>query len=427
MGVQTVESLFGRYDDPEREAFLARVEALVAPVAANAGAVVDDPGLLDVAKAVYEAFGDLDASGGLTRAELAHACRDVTDEVSFQSRFDLFCRLRMLSPHFDKLHQQRYVFNPTSAAGILVFERLAERGGVDELVILLDRTRADVASGAATRDQVRASLRQAKRMMTISADHLLRLVSSSPLSELVAQRGHHRHASLMDDVFELNEQVRDAFPELDPDAYRLVVETQRYVGAREQFVGRLLDEGAAARDFSLLDPEDYLEAARTATKDALADVFATTVFDPPSPWLDPTVVAEGVQEFRPRVAARRRPPRPTDPPPGPDPMERVERRAEAARRRRERTAELHLQGTDEADLTSRLRAAGWPGAATMLVELIGAHADPELPFEIHLSNELLVEADAPVSYLTPVSVRRTDSTNASIEVTDARGEGADHA
>jgi hypothetical protein len=43
-------------------------------------------------------FGDMDASGGLTRARLAHACRDMADEVSFQSRFDLFCRLGMLRP-----------------------------------------------------------------------------------------------------------------------------------------------------------------------------------------------------------------------------------------------------------------------------------------------------------------------------------------
>jgi hypothetical protein len=40
-----MESLFGRDDDPEQDAFLQRVEALVAPVAANAGAVVDGPRL----------------------------------------------------------------------------------------------------------------------------------------------------------------------------------------------------------------------------------------------------------------------------------------------------------------------------------------------------------------------------------------------
>lgn len=401
-----VTTLFDVEDDPERAAFLRRVEALVAPVAANSGAVVDDTDLLEVARAVYEAFGDRDASGGLTRAQLAAACSGVCDEVAFQSRFDLFCRLGMLQPHFDKSHQQRHLFNPTSAAGLLVFERLGEHGGVDELVTLLDRTRADLAAGVATREQVEASLRQARRMMTISADHLLRMVTSSPLSELVAQRKHHRHASLMDDVFELNQQVRDAFPELDPDAYRLVVETQRYVGAREQFVGRLLDEGAAARDFSLLDPEEYLEAARTASLDELAEVFDTTVFDPPSPWLDPAVIADGVREFRPRTGARRRPPRPADPPPGPDPMLRVEQRADAARRRRERAAELHLQGDDEVDMTSRLRAAGWPNAALTLVELLAIDADPSLPFRVSLSDELLVEPDAPVTHLTPVSMHR---------------------
>lgn len=60
----------------------------------------------------------------------------------------------------------------------------------------------------------------------------------------------------------------------------------------------------------------------------------------------------------------------------------------------------------------------------MLVELIGAHTDPDLPFEIDMSDELLVEADAPVSYLTPMSVRRTASTAAAIDDALMRSEGA---
>ncbi|MFF4599864.1 hypothetical protein [Amycolatopsis sp. NPDC001319] len=385
---------------------MLRVSALVAPIVANAGAVVDEAELLEVARAVYAAFGDQDAIGGLTRAQLADACAGVCSESAFQSRFELFCKLGMLRPHFEKAHQQRYVFNPTSAAGLLVFERLSERGGVDELVTLLDRTRAALASGRATVNEIRSALLQARRMMTISADELLRMVVASPLSELIAERKHHRHAALMDDVFALNEQVKDTFPALDPEAYRLVVETQRYVGAREQFVGRLLDEGAAARDFSLLDPEEYLEAARAASPDELAEVFASTVFDPPAPWLDPAVVAEGIAGFRPRAAIRRRPPRPADPPPGPDPMLRVEERAEAARIRRARAAELHLQGRAEVDLTSSLRAAGWPGLATILVELLAVNADPDLPYRVRMSDELLVEPDGPVTHLTPVTAYR---------------------
>jgi hypothetical protein len=53
---------------------LARVSAFVAPVAADAGSVIKEPADLDVADALYEAFGDLDADGGLSRAELAAAC-----------------------------------------------------------------------------------------------------------------------------------------------------------------------------------------------------------------------------------------------------------------------------------------------------------------------------------------------------------------
>jgi hypothetical protein len=401
-----MESLFDAADGSARVAFLRRVEALVAPVAEDAGAVVDDPAVLAVAHAVYEAFGDLDARGGLTRAEVAIACRGVCTEALFDSRFELFCRLGMLLPQFEKDFQHRYVFNPTSAAGLLVFERLAERGGVDELVTLLDRTRAALAAGAASVDLVMTSLRQARRMMTIAADHLLRLVRSSPLSELIAQRAHHSHPSLMADVHGLHEQVRDVFPDLDGDAYRLVVETQRYVDAREQFVGRLLDEGAAARDFSLLDPELYLQAAFTASSDVLAEVFAGVVFDPPSPWLDPVAVAEGVQEFRPRSTVRRRPARRVDPPSGPDPMLRVEQRAAVARTRRQRQAEIHLQGEHDVDLTSGIRAAGWPGAATIVVDALALHADPELPYRVTIDDELLVEPDAAVSYASPVALHR---------------------
>jgi hypothetical protein len=223
---------------------------------------------------------------------------------------------------------------------------------------------------------------------------------------LVAERRHHSHESLIDEVRALNKQVHEAFPDLDPEAYRLVQEAQRYVGAREAFVARLLDEGAASQDFSLLDPEEYLEAARTAAMDALAEVFGRVVFDPPQPWLAPDVVADTVTEFQPRVALRRRPPRPADPPVGEDPLERVEQRVAASRRRRERAAELHLQGGASADLTSRMRAAGWPGAAAILVDVLAADADPDLPFRVEMTNELLVEPNAPVTHLTPVSLHR---------------------
>lgn len=401
-----MDSLFDPVTDPERTAFLRRLRALVAPVAADAGAVVNDPALLDVAQAVYAAFGEAGASGGLTKAQIAATCLAVRDEPGFDARLDLFVRLGMLQPHFDKASQQRLVFNPTSAAGLLVFERLGERGGVDELMSLLDRTRADVRSGAASREQVAASLRSARHLLSVFADHLLRLVSSAPLSELIAERRHHAHADLVDEVRALTGLVSDAFPDLDPQAYRVVVQAQRYVGARESFVTRLLDEGAASRDFSLLDPEDYLTAARTGTKSELAAVFARAVFDPPSPWADPTTVAEAVTEVRPRPLVRERPPRPSDETVAGDPLEVALERAEKARRKRERRVDILLGSDTETELVDAMRKAGWPGAASVLVEALAAAADPSLPVIASMSDELLVEPDGPVTYLTPVVLRR---------------------
>ncbi|WP_063043996.1 hypothetical protein [Nocardia pseudovaccinii] len=45
-----IESLFDDDSDAEDDAFIGQVQALIAPVAANAGAVIDQPGLLEVAK-----------------------------------------------------------------------------------------------------------------------------------------------------------------------------------------------------------------------------------------------------------------------------------------------------------------------------------------------------------------------------------------
>ena len=114
------ERLFDERVEPDpRRDLMQRVAAFVAPVAADAGSVTDDPVSLDVADAMYQAFGDLDADGGLTRGELLTVCADLCDEATFNNRFNSFEQLGMLQPVRDKAHQVRYVFNPTSAAALL--------------------------------------------------------------------------------------------------------------------------------------------------------------------------------------------------------------------------------------------------------------------------------------------------------------------
>ncbi len=104
---EQLPTLFDGDTAPERVAVVRRVQALVAPVAARSDAIVEDPDLLDVADAVYDAFAAPDATGGLSRSRMAEACSDVCDETTFDSRFELFCRMGMLLPRFDKQYQQR--------------------------------------------------------------------------------------------------------------------------------------------------------------------------------------------------------------------------------------------------------------------------------------------------------------------------------
>ena len=285
---------------------MARVSAFMAPVAADAGAIADDPMALDLADAVYEAFGDLDAEGGLTRAQLAAACADVCpDTTRFDYRVQLYCRLGMLMPIRDKAHQQRYVFNPTSAAALMVFERLGHDGGVQEILTLLDRTRTGLRSGVATVDQVRRALAQARRGFAVNADHLNRLVTSSPLGELLAERRHHRSGdALLGEAKELSRWSSSASQDwlLTGSPHP---EAVRYSQAVQRFIGRLLDEATTHRDFSMLDAEQYLTAALTATKEALAQAFSAVIFDPPNPPVDADGLIQAVEQLVPRPARRR--------------------------------------------------------------------------------------------------------------------------
>lgn len=394
-------------DSAERDAFTRRVAAFVAPVAADAGAVADDPLGLEIAKAVYGAFGDRAAGRGLTHAELVDACARACSEAEFESRFQVFVKLRMLETLRDKAHQVRYVLNPTSAAALMVFDRLAEAGGVQEIQTLLDRTFEGLRSGTATSEQVGSSLLSARRGLAVCADYLARLVDHASFEELVVERRHHRSAKvLLARARDVVEQATTRFPQLVPDAEELVREAVRYSAAEQAFIDRLLDVAGTRRDFSMLDPEQYLTAALTAPKEALAAVFATTVFDPGEVQLDAGQLVTAVDTFRPRKPYRR-PPRPPALPQGPDPIVLAKERAEHAKRRRMLTAEQQLQGADEADLTGLIRSGRWPHGARVAVDALQVSHDSDLSYGAHLSEALLVDPTGPVAHVTPMTLRRT--------------------
>jgi hypothetical protein len=149
------------------------------------------------------------------------------------------------------------------------------------------------------------------------------------------------------------------------------------------------------------------------------------VIDPPMPWLDPGAVLEAIEEYRPRRRVRTRPPAPADSGEA-DPIGTLQRRREHERRKRVLAAESQLQGQETVDLTGFLRGMEWPAAAQHLAGLLAISADPAQPFSVELGQALLVDPETPVTYLHPVTLRRTalppDTTQA--EALDRADAGA---
>jgi hypothetical protein len=240
-------------DPPDR--YRETLKAFVAPIAHEADAVAKDPLALQVAEAVYEAFRDHGSNGGMTRGELASACSKTVPLEVFQSRFDLFVSMGLLRKNVDKPHQQRYVINPVSVAALLVYGRLREAGGVEEIMMLLDRTRQELAAGEMTRDALIERLDRVRRGLSIFADHLLHLVHDRPWEELVAERSQHRSAdALLGEAKELVVAFSSKFPNLSGMGRRLVDEALRYFDAVNKFCDRKPLLTAPGQHETRLDP-----------------------------------------------------------------------------------------------------------------------------------------------------------------------------
>jgi hypothetical protein len=391
----------GRHRSP----LMRRLAAMAAPIATDAGAVIDDEEMLEVARAVCDAFSHDDAIGGLTRGEIAARTGGACSAEMLESRLGVFVRMELLRPILDKKHQQRYVLAPAGLVGVLIVDRFSTRGGVEELLSLLDRTASALERHEADAPAVSAALESCRAMFAVFANELSRLVATAPLEELLDERRFHDDSGFMNRVGDLQRLVTDQFPDLDPAAYKLLLEAQRYIGSVEDMLGRVLDEGGEVRNFSLLDPEEYLNAARTATIEQLAEVAADIAFDPAMPWVDAGAVIEAVEKYRPRRAVRTRPPEPPAPSSA-DPVEQMQARTDATTRRRALQAEALLGGADTKELTDSLRGSGWPAAAQTLAELLVLDGLPEQPYRVELGDALYVDADGAVTYASPVRLRR---------------------
>ena len=243
----------------DRSPLMRRLAAMAAPLAVDSGSVVDDEQTLAVARAVCAAFSHDDAIGGLTKAEITARVNGACDPATLESRLGVFVRMEMLRPIHDKKHQQRYVLAPAGLVGVMIVDRFSERGGVEELLSLLDRTRTALERHDADAPAVAAALESCRAMFAVFANALAMLVVDAPLPELLEERRFHDDRGFIEHVAALQRLVTDAFPALDPAAYKLLVEAQRYVERRrgsdqpDPRRGRRRDQPAAARSRAVPD------------------------------------------------------------------------------------------------------------------------------------------------------------------------------
>jgi hypothetical protein len=387
--------------------------AFFAPLAADAGAVVADTELVMLAVDVVAVYADRRSGTGLTFAQLQSGLRQLGVHHStsvVQARLEHLHRMGFLEPYLPKLHQGHYVVRPAGLAGALAAARIIERGGIDELIMLLDRTRSALQQHDPDPVEVLAHLHSCRNALMVFAFDLQRRIVAGTTAELIEAGRQHDHSTFTHQVAELNQLVTVQFSgrfDLEDAGAALIEAEQFYRSQVRTAIGKVLAQGGAGLNFDVLSPAEYETAALTADVDRLGEVGAGLISDAPPAFVDIDVLVEAVERYQPRSRARIRPTEFVTPADDLDPLAGAEAAHEAAHRHRRLGLEALLAGQREVDLTP-LMQTGWTTAIQIIVDAVALDADPQEPFALELSELLLVDAEAPVTYLHPARLLRTD-------------------
>jgi hypothetical protein len=389
------------------------LRTFVGAAARHSEGTVTDRVHLRIARDIAEGFAAHSAQGGATKAEVwewirQHASPAYSVEA-FESRWEVFESERLIRPHRSKKHQLRHSFHPLGTVFLMVCDRLESRGGIDELIGLLDRTQELLDHDHPDREAVAHNIVFCQWVFQTFAVQLEALVLDGTLKELMEDQWQYHHQDLDQRVLRLNHEVNRHFPkdvDLSHKAVVMVEAEQRYAHWAVQALLRVLDRAGTTLDFDVLSAEEYLEAARNAPPEQLAEAGLALVADAPQVWLDAGAVVDALEAFVPRHRVRYRPPVPEGSADR-DPFGAVAERAVRERARRERAADRMLLEQDRAEMTEELRRSRWPRAVRLLTDLIMLDADRHAPYRLEMGTELIIDREAWVTHLHPVTVHRT--------------------
>lgn len=287
--------------------------AFFAPVAADAGAVVTDTELVMLAVDVIAVYADRRSGTGLTFAQLQSGLQQLGVQQStsvIQTRLEHLHRMGFLESYLPKLHQGHYVVRPAGLAGALAAARIVERGGIDELILLLDRTRSALNQHDPDPSEVLAHLHSSRNALMLFAFDLQRRIAAGTTSELIEASRQHDHSTFTHQVAELNQLVTVRFSgrfDLE-DAGAALIEAEQFYRAQVRMaIGKVLAQGGAGLNFDVLSPSEYETAALTADRNRLGEVGAGLISDAPAAYVDVDLLADTVERYQPHSRARIRP------------------------------------------------------------------------------------------------------------------------
>ncbi|MBO3746151.1 hypothetical protein J5X84_08765 [Streptosporangiaceae bacterium NEAU-GS5] len=388
-------------------------KAFAAPLTSQSGAVVENPDLVEMAVAVIGVFSEHHSDNGMTFAQIREGLRSHgvgLAPAAIETRLGHLHTEGFLEPYLPKLHQGRYVIRPAGLVGALAAQRVAEHGGIDEMVLLLDRTRAALQVANPDPRRVLNHLHTCRFTLTVFAKDLQRCVATGTSAELITLGRQHDHSGYTQQVVDLNSLVSSRFAgvyELEDAAAALIEAEQFYRMQVRAAIGKVLAHGGASLNFDVLTPREYEDAAIESTHDLLSEVGKHLVADAPEVVIDINAMIRVLDDYRPRPKHRFRPPEPPRGGQDPDPIAEVERAAAETRRRRRLGLEALLGGQTEADLTSAMQTS-WPAAIRILTDAMALDADRSEPFVLNIDQTLLIDSEAPVTYLHPARLIRTD-------------------
>lgn len=388
---------FGLDTAAANQAVISVFEQIVAVLARQADAAIDDAALFRLANTLFAAFARA-GEDGLTAEQIKAACADFPDEM-IDNRLGVLRKLGAIQPAFDKPYQREYRASFTSYVSMLFVQRMLARGGQSELhqLLMMEKIRLEGGQGSAEEAlEVVVGLTTALRLLVAE---LVALTVGGTVEALRERAPLLWNAkSLIDQASAVHEILLEFWPGLGRQCGQLRSAIAAYEDASTNASARLMAAAGTSRALNLLPPEMWKRFARRATVDELAGVLSDQVFDAPSAWLDVADLAEAVADRSQPTGSRLTPPRSRVPDGDEEPAQEW---SDAEAERLAVVAEGVLNGRDSVAIEQLLPGMDWVTARRVLADLVAASNNDRLGYRLAWSGPVQVRAGSVPSWLTP--------------------------